>query len=383
MSPATPSLVIFSSRGKIGLIDLDGANERYLSFDAPNQVNWQAGPPFGDGRRMIVTSYEEGKTWEGTVQTHLWVYDLGNGELNEIATRDRPAPFMVCAALLPGLLPGGQRMIAGPVVGGEQRVIAMNLDGSDQVEISRRGDGFAYGVELSPDASRVAYHLTGPGDLPYRIAVSSLDGVERTIVAHQPNRLFFGPRWSPDGEWLLFQGCLFKEDPGHDWSDLYLVRPDGSDFHAVTDDYRQWFGASYGSPATRGGGSEMPEWSPDGQTVTYTRAVPGSRTAWEFQPQRPDTDHFNRDYLPDLARGGTELCLLDPFTGATRVLTPHEPNVWNFRARWSPDGARLLFCRARIGEPSEIWVMNAEGSDARLLTRGYEAMGADHPRWWR
>jgi TolB protein len=200
-------------------------------------------------------------------------------------------------------------------------------------------------------------------------------------VARHPDRLFFGPRWSPDGAWLVFQGCRFKEDPGHDWADLYLARPDGSECRAVTTDCRQWFGTSYGSPATRGGGSELPEWSPDGQTVTYTRAVAGARTAWEFQPQRPDTDHFNREYRPDLARGGTELCLLNPFTGATRVLTPHEPGVWNFRARWSPDGTHIAFCRARVGEPAELWVMRADGSSARLLTRGDASMGADHPRW--
>ncbi len=379
MSRAAAPQLAFASRGKIGLIGLDGGDERYLSFDVPGQVSWQAGPQLPNGRRVIVTSYEAGKPWEGAVQTHLWIYDFDRQSLIEIATHNRPAPFLVCAALLPG----AQRMLAGAVIDGEQRVIAMNLDGTEQVEITRRGDGFAYGVDLSPDAGRVAYHITGPGDLPYRICVAGLDSGHRVIVARRPDRLFFGPRWSPDGAWLLFQGCRFKEDPGHDWADLYLARPDGSECRAITTDYRQWFGTSYGSPATRGGGSELPEWSPDGQTVTYTRAVDGSRTAWEFQPQRPDTDHFNRDYQPDLARGGTELCLLNPFTGAISVLTPHEPGMWNFRARWSPDGTHIAFCRAWVGEPPELWVMASDGSGARLLTRGHESMGADHPRWLR
>ena len=29
----------------------------------------------------------------------------------------------------------------------------------------------------------------------------------------------------------------------------------------------------------------------------------------------PDVDHFNRDYHPELARGGTEICAMDPLAG--------------------------------------------------------------------
>jgi hypothetical protein len=29
----------------------------------------------------------------------------------------------------------------------------------------------------------------------------------------------------------------------------------------------------------------------------------------------------------------------------------------------------------------EIWIMNADGRSPRLLTRGLEGGGADHPRW--
>ncbi|HDS74491.1 MAG TPA: hypothetical protein ENN56_03025, partial [Firmicutes bacterium] len=54
--------------------------------------------------------------------------------------------------------------------------------------------------------------------------------------------------------------------------------------------------------------------------------------------------------------------------------------VWEFRTEWSPDGSRLVFCRAIPGRPSELWVMNADGSDERALTLGWEYRGADHPR---
>lgn len=298
--------------------------------------------------------------------------------MEELATRDRPAPFMGCSAILPG----EERIVTNPIIDGEQRVMTMNVDGSDPVEVTHAGEGFTYGVSLSPDARRLAFHATNIPDQPgYRIFVTDLDGGHRVMVAGHPDHLYFGPVWSPDGEWLLYQDCHHRTDPGHDWADLCIGRPDGSEHRVITQGQRQWFGTSYGSPETRGGGSNMSQWSPDGTTVTYTRAVPGSQTAWQFQADRPDTDHFNRDYHPDDARGGTSICLLNPMTGHITPLTPDQSRVWDFRTAWSPDGTQMAFCRAVVGGPSELWVMEADGSHQRLLTRGQDEMGADHPRW--
>ena len=80
------SLILISSGGRLGLIEPDGNGERYLDLDVPGQVSWGAGPMFSDGRRIILSSYEEGKVWEGNVRTHLWIYDLLYHTLNEIAT---------------------------------------------------------------------------------------------------------------------------------------------------------------------------------------------------------------------------------------------------------------------------------------------------------
>ena len=97
--------------------------------------------------------------------------------------------------------------------------------------------------------------------------------------------------------------------------------------------------------------------------------------------QRPDTDHFNRDYKPDLARGGTEICRLDPRDNSVTRLTSSDPPVWDFRVSESPDGQWIVFCRAATGDVPAVWVMDADGRHPRQITKGPDECGVDHPRW--
>lgn len=400
--PDKQSRILFNSHGRLGVVDLDGAGGSagaedaagpvdsvtrvwYPRPDASGMDSWGWGPVFEDRRRIILSSYEPGKAWEGNVRVHLWIYDLEEDRLlEEIVLKNRPAPFMGCTHILPG----EDRLVTNPIIDGKQRIWTMDLDGSDPWEITGAEDGFVYCVQISPDGRRFAYHSTMlEGRDSYCIFVSDLDGGNRVEVAGTQGHLYFGPMWSPDGNWLIYQDCHYPDDPGHDWADLCLGRPgspvgpDGATHRKVTIGQRQWFATSYGNSDTRGSGSNIAQWTPDGKSVTYTRAEPGSRTAWPYQAQRPDTDHFNRDYYPEDARGGTAICLLDPFSGAESEFIPYEPLVWNFRSAWSPDGAQFAFCRAEVGSPSAIWVVDADGGNARMLTDGYEHRGADHPVW--
>jgi TolB protein len=258
------------------------------------------------------------------------------------------------------------------------QIFNMRLDGSDAREFTRAGEGLPYGTSLSPDGRRVAFHLASP--LGYQIWTSDLEGRNRVQVAGDPEYLYFGPRWSPDGEWLAFQGCLYRQDPGHDWSDVFVSRPDGSERRALTAGQSQWFAATYGRPGLRGGGSNMISWTRDGQ-ILFSPRQPGSRVPWEYQSGRPDTDHFNRDYQPESARGGVGIGRLEVRSGGIQSLIKSETGVWDCRASESPDGRWILFCRARTGEMPGLWLMASDGSHPRLLTDGSGHQGADHPRW--
>lgn len=373
----------FLSQGRTGVITADGTGLRYLEFNVPDQVSWQPGPFFSDGQRVIFLSMEQRRDGPGRpfdqyytqTPTHLWIYDLDRGALEEICTRQRLAPFYT-----PALLVNDQRILVQVVRENVGQIFSMNLDGTDAREFTRTGEGFPYGLSLSPDGRRVAFHTAGPSPYSYRVWTSDIDGGNRTLIIGHPNHLCFGPVWSPDGAWLLYQDCLHKQDPAHDWSDICINRPDGSDHRVLTRGQAQWFGAAYGNPENRGSGSNLPTWTRDGR-ILFSRKLPDSKVAWEFQPQRPDTDHFNRDWKPELARGGTQICRLDPRDSSVTALTKSEPPVWDFRASESPDGRKIVFCRAATGEAPALWAMNSDGTNPRRLTRGREDSGADHPRW--
>jgi hypothetical protein len=371
----------FTSMGKTAIMNADGTGLRYFQFDVPNQASWQPGPFFSDGRRVVLLSMEPRRDGPGRpfdqyytqTPTHLWAYDLTTAALTELATRDRLAVFYT-----PALLINDTRLLVQVVRNGVGQIYSMNLDGTDAKPFTQAGEGLPYGLSLSPDGKRVAFHLAGPQG--YEIWTSDAEGGARIRLAGHPDHLYFGTSWSPDGKWILYQDCHYKEVPGHDWSDICIGRADGSEHRVLTQGQPQWFGATYGPANRHAGGSNMPMWTPDG-AILFSRKLPDSKTPWEFQPQRPDTDHFNRDFKPDLARGGTEICRLNPADGSVTRLTSSTPPVWDFRPSASPDGRHIVFCRAATGGASEIWIMDSDGRNPRLRTRGLDNQGADFPRW--
>lgn len=376
-------MIFFVSAGRIGAIHPDGGGESYPQFPVPNQSSWYLEHVLPDGKQAVLLSHEPPKNPNAAYDapdglafapTHLWLYNFADRTVREIKV-----PSLM---RLIGTIPGQDRFLIHGNVNHVTRLFTCDFDGGNTDEIYS-GAGFAYGTSISTNGKKAAFHITGtPGRPGYEIYVIDLATKERTLIASDPELLQFGPFWSPDGNWLVYQRCLYKQDPGHERSDVVVSRPDGSEHRVLTTGQSHWFATSYGTPKRRGSGSNMPIWSPDGR-VTCAMLLPESRTAWQWGTGRPDTDHFNRNYHPEQARGGTQICLIDIDKGKITAITHDDPPTWNFRLCWSPDGSRLAFVRADVGKMSELWVMDADGGNRRMLTRGINGEGVDHPRWAR
>ena len=343
----------------LGFIQPDGGGERYPDFGRPEQKSWGFGPLFSDGRRIVLCSYEDvdgTKVRSGKVVTHDWIYDLVSGrlvpalELNRQADQLRPYH----------LLSEDQRIIETAYIGNEERIFIKNLDGGHPEELTMAGGGFHYALSLSHDANRLACHVTGGTPSFYNkglysINVFDLRSKTRVLVAGIPEHLYFGPQWSPDDRRLVYLDCHAIKDPAHFRADLGIGQANGTEHRVITDGQPHWFGTPFGS--------NMSEWAPDGKTVTFTRLKSNSTR--------------------EMAQGGAQICLLNPETGEVTELTALEEGTWDYRAAWRPDGRQIVFARVRQHAPRTLWVMDADGSNAKPLTDGYRHKGADHFRWLR
>lgn len=106
-------------------------------------------------------------------------------------------------------------------------------------------------------------------------------------------------------------------------------------------------GASGGGSAALG--SDVPTWSPDGQTIAFVGFRQG--------------------------RAG-DIYTIGAFGGRERRLTASKSH--DDTPRWSPDGRRIAFVRT-VGLVRQLVVMNADGTRQRQLTHGPDASYA--PSW--
>jgi Tol biopolymer transport system component len=159
------------------------------------------------------------------------------------------------------------------------------------------------------------------------------DGSDLHAIYRPAGRLAHGfvnwTAWSPDGEQILFGVYPFNPSNGRDQVGLFTIRPDGSGL-------RELLAGPIGGPGA---------WSPDSR-----RIVVG-------------------------VSGGLLIMNAD---GSHRMqLTPAGPSANDFWPTWSPDGNLIAFTRQIT--TGQIWVMNADGTGQHAITAGSEE--SDQPAW--
>lgn len=194
-------------------------------------------------------------------------------------------------------------------------------------------------VAWSPGGTRIAYTSDEVGN--GSIYVVRADGREpRAILVGESGRGAFHPAWSPDGKWL----ALAREVNENHETDLYLVRPDGTGLHKLLE-----------RPGTETG----PSWSPDGSTIVFSgsESRPGESGA--------------RESIFTVAVAG----------GEVKRLTTGDHDI---DPVWSPDGTQLVLERSPIvaagTDERRVWVMDADGTNARPIT---DRCGQCGPDWQR
>lgn len=203
-------------------------------------------------------------------------------------------------------------------VSGSSRIYAIPSGGGDPKAI---GSVPGRVLRLSPDGKRVLY-WTGTWTA-MKLYVSELDGSGVRQLT-DGSGVVWGARWSPDAKRIAFG----DKDPAGVLQ-VQVMNADGSGRRQVT----------RFTPAE--GSAQMPAWSPDGGKLAVQSGAKG---------------------VP------AHVWIVDASSGSAQKLGAHtEPYVDEVPA-WFPDGKHIAFQSDRSGA-MEIWVMGADGSAPRQVTR--------------
>jgi Tol biopolymer transport system component len=201
-------------------------------------------------------------------------------------------------------------------------VIVVGADGTALWTISATG----YEPTWSPDSAHIAYLVRKPEAGKVDLHVISPDGSGEITVSADVPESAWEPSWAPDGSKLAFWSRAWPN------VDLNVVGLDGTH-------------RSYRISDPIGDLPSTPNWSPDGNTISYS--------------QYAASVHEPALYTITLSTGAIDQISA---TGRDPV--------------FSPDGARIAFtdggeCRDRYG----VYVVDPDGTDRQRLTNDCRVLG--------
>jgi len=234
-----------------------------------------------DGKQAIVSrgwQDAENANWEQEHKTFRmepkkWLLDsclvnIATGKVSNLTAVDRVSHYNGGLFFMPEEKTLGSaaqattnRLGFTPLINGVSKPFVMDLDGRNKQDLSSTNAGFTYGYSASPDGNHISYHEN------YQVYIAKADGSEKRHI-NTGHPFDFGPRWSPDGKWLLFVSGEHYDCHPH------IVRPDGTGLKKLADR------AGYRGVTEfldvddfHGGSSDVPVWSVDSQSVFYTAKV--------------------------------------------------------------------------------------------------------------
>ena len=226
--------------------------------------------------------------------------------------------------------------------------------------------------QLSPDGSRVAYTVLEVlvADDRYRSTIWTVParGDDPGQLTRGPRR-DFAPRWSPDG-----QSLVFLSDRDGEPAQLYLIPAGGGEAHRLT-------------ALDHGAGRAV--WSPDGSRIVFSARVPKelpprdeqARDRWARRPKVVTRAQFKSDGAGYTFDATMQLFVLSLPGGTAVQVTSGEGSCID--PAWSPDGRHIAFSRGRTGAADhsvlDIWVTDRDGQNERRLTQ--DIGRANSPTW--
>jgi len=254
--------------------DVDGDTELYLLTKKgikklTDNTYPDEYPVFSPDGTEVLYMTKPGKVWE------LALLSLDSG-ISKIAVslKDKNTYW-------PSWCPDGNRIVFATDAWGKSELALYDMKTKEMTRIT---DTMGKNTlpDCSPDGKSIVF--TGNRGLGWHIYKIDVRTKEITKLTHKRGNC--RPHFSPNGKWIAF----VSESKGK--SDIFLMRPDGTETHSLTKDPRHW--------------EYYPSWSRDGKKVYFSKSVKHRGAPWHLWVINSDgsnpfqiTDGFSKDRFAD------------------------------------------------------------------------------------
>jgi Tol biopolymer transport system component len=171
-----------------------------------------------------------------------------------------------------------------------------------------------------------------PGGTDENVLIMGVDGSLPTPLTEQATANETHPSTSVAGSQIAFRSTLTQAE------DIYVMNRDGSNEHVI-----------FSHPAI----DTDPNMSPDGKRIAYMSRRDAGLGDWDIIVVSTD--------------------------GATLTNLTASSDVANLEPDWSPDGSKIVFASSRNGGDLDIFTMNADGNNVKVLLDNSAA--ESRPAW--
>lgn len=240
-------------RKRLGIMDYDGANVKYLSDDSTLVLKPRFSP---DGSRLLYTSYAS-----GFPQAMMM-------DVNSLGARALGGQQQGTMSFSPRFSPDGRWILYSLEKNGNTDIYQMDAASGAQRALTN-APSIETSPSYSPDGKQIVFESDRSG-VPQLYIMGANGG--------EPKRISFGdgrygtPVWSPRGDMIAFTrqvGGKFH---------IGVMRTDGSEEKMLTESFLD----------------EGPSWAPNGRVVMFTRVTPGGNG----EPRLHSVDITGRNMRP-------------------------------------------------------------------------------------
>lgn len=333
---------------EIFVADVDGSHPLRLT----NNQLFDSDPSWSlDGRRIAFTSFPDGFVEGGNNNAEICVMNADGSNLVRLTSHPAWDNGPIWS-------PDGTRIVFQSTRNCQtgNALHVMNADGSNVLPLTGCRNSAGGTGSWSPDKKTIIYASDQDGNVEV-YAINSDPSRQTNLTQHPAEDL--APAWSRDGKQIAFVSNRDGKDS------LFVMQADGGHPHKLVSNTGQ-----------------QVSWSPDGRKLAFGAAWQGNLDVYVANADGSNVRQLTHSpahesepvWSPDGAKllfnyndgGAIQIYVMNTDgSGVTRISHSAE-HEW--QQDWSPDGQQIVFTRSRHrGVQRDIWLMNADGSNPRLL----------------